>query len=178
MNREHRMPEPLVLDASAAIAIIRAEPQGPAIAALLEGHVAADGRVVVPGHFWLEVGNVLLRRYGFAPERIVGEMQTLDGFAIETIHIDRTLVLLLLDRMWSLNLSAYDAAYLALTESLAASLVTLDGRLAAAAGSWALPRGPHRLAESLSNYKVSDPSEVWAQFGGYLAELRREAAAG
>src|SRR4029079_11640300 len=100
---------------------------------------------------WLEIGNVLLRRYGFAPERIVGEMQTLDGFAIETIHIDRTLLLLLLDRMWSLNLSAYDAAYLAWTESMATSLVTLDLRLAAAAGSRALPRGPHRLQETKGN---------------------------
>jgi predicted nucleic acid-binding protein len=172
------MPEPLVLDASAAIAIIRAEPQGPGIAALLERHVAADGRVVVPGHFWLEVGNVLLRRYRFAPDRIVGEMQSLEAFAIETIHIDRTLLLLLLDRMWTLDLSAYDAAYLALTESLNASLVTLDVRLAAAAGSRAIPRGPHRLAETASNYEVTEPSEVWAHFGGYLAELRREAAAG
>lgn len=41
-----------------------------------------------------------------------------------------------LGRIWELknNLTAYDAAYVALAESLAAPLVTLDGRLAQAPG--------------------------------------------
>jgi predicted nucleic acid-binding protein len=43
----------------------------------------------------------------------------------------------LLDRMWSLrhNLTAYDAAYVALAEALDARLVTADERLAAAPGN-------------------------------------------
>lgn len=42
----------------------------------------------------------------------------------------------LLSRVWSLrhNLSAYDALYIALAESLEAPLVTLDRRLAKAPG--------------------------------------------
>lgn len=42
----------------------------------------------------------------------------------------------LLGRMWTLreNLTAYDAAYVALAEGLRAKLVTRDGRLAAAPG--------------------------------------------
>jgi predicted nucleic acid-binding protein len=42
----------------------------------------------------------------------------------------------LLPRIWQLrdNLSAYDAAYVALAEKLGARLVTRDGRLASAAG--------------------------------------------
>ena len=41
---------------------------------------------------------------------------------------------LLLPRVWQLrqNLTAYDAVYVALAEQLSASLVTKDGRLAAA----------------------------------------------
>jgi predicted nucleic acid-binding protein len=40
----------------------------------------------------------------------------------------------LLDRMWALrdNLTAYDAAYVALAEAMEATLVTCDGRLARA----------------------------------------------
>lgn len=43
---------------------------------------------------------------------------------------------LLLPRVWQLrhNLSAYDAAYVALAEDLGASLLTRDSRLAAASG--------------------------------------------
>jgi len=42
----------------------------------------------------------------------------------------------LLDRMWELrqNLSAYDAAFIALSEALGAPLVTVDARLARASG--------------------------------------------
>lgn len=44
---------------------------------------------------------------------------------------------LLIDRMWELrdNLSAYDAAYVALAELLDAPLVTCDARVAAASGN-------------------------------------------
>ncbi len=47
---------------------------------------------------------------------------------------------LLLPRVWQLrhNLSAYDAAYVALAEQLHASLVTKDGRLATASGHTAI----------------------------------------
>jgi len=43
---------------------------------------------------------------------------------------------LFVDRIWSLraNLTAYDAAYVALAESLPAPLITRDTRLAKAAG--------------------------------------------
>jgi predicted nucleic acid-binding protein len=42
----------------------------------------------------------------------------------------------LLDRIWALrhNLTAYDAAYVALAEALGAPLLTCDARLAAAPG--------------------------------------------
>jgi len=44
--------------------------------------------------------------------------------------------LVLLDRIWRLrqNLSAYDAAYVALSEELKAPLITRDRRLAATLG--------------------------------------------
>ena len=43
----------------------------------------------------------------------------------------------LLDRMWELraNVTAYDAAYVALAEQLTAPLITCDSKLAAANGT-------------------------------------------
>jgi len=56
------------------------------------------------------------------------------------LGVQRFTVVGLLDRMWSLreNLSAYDASYVALAETLGCDLVTADARLGAAPG----PRCP------------------------------------
>lgn len=59
--------------------------------------------------------------------------------AIETwvqLGVERVGVTGLLPRIWALrdNLSAYDAAYVALAEALAVPLLTADGRLARAPG--------------------------------------------
>ena len=105
-------------------------------------------------------------------------IRVLDEFSTRTVEVDRPLWLLALDRMVQHELSAYDATYLALAEALEARLLTLDASLSAAAGSRAFPVGPHRLAETRAAYVTRSPSEVWSEFGDYLASLRREAAAG
>jgi predicted nucleic acid-binding protein len=178
MNLEPKMPDRLVLDASAALAVLRNEPSGVRVLEILRDHTVKNGEVVVPQHFWLEVGNVLLRRYGHTPREVIDRVRVLDDFEPRTVDLDRPLWLLTLDRMQRFKLAAYDALYLAVADVTDASLLTLDSALAAAAGLRAVHIGPHRLAESAPDYEVADPSEVWAQFGGYLAELRREAAAG
>ena len=79
-------------------------------------HVSDAGEVSVPSHFWLEVANVLIRRYRHSPDEVVERVRALDEFAIRTIELDRSLWLLALDRMLQHGLSSYDAAYLALAE--------------------------------------------------------------
>ncbi|MDX1655256.1 MAG: type II toxin-antitoxin system VapC family toxin, partial [Candidatus Competibacteraceae bacterium] len=82
----------------------------------------------------IEVTHVL-RRYSLA-----GELGTRRGReALEDflqLPIIRYPHDLLLPRLWELrhNLSAYDAAYVALAEALSVPLITRDGRLAAATG--------------------------------------------
>ena len=170
------MPETVVLDASAALAILRDEPEGSRVLVMLRAHVADGGSVVVPSHFWLELGNVLIRRYHYDPRTVIERLRLLAEFAIETVEVDRQLFLLALDRSMRFRLSTYDAAYLALVEANGGRLLTLDVRLREAAGSLAIWIGPHRLAEVTAPYGP-EPTEVWAEFGGYLAELRREALA-
>jgi predicted nucleic acid-binding protein len=53
------------------------------------------------------------------------------------LPVRRMLLAPLLDRMWELraNVTAHDAAYVALAEQLAARVITCDAKLAAASGA-------------------------------------------
>lgn len=120
----------IVVDASAAVsALLNA---GPARQAL------ADERVHVPHLIDSEVAHALRR--GVAASRIEpGDAWTaLDRW--RRLGMSRHGVTHLLTRVWELreNLSAYDASYVALAESLDCALLTADARLGRAPGL----RGP------------------------------------
>ena len=93
---------------------------------------ALDGRV--PHLLDLEIAQVL-RRYvsigELTPQRGKQALTDLADFPIIRYPHD-----LFLSRIWALrhNVTAYDAAYLALAESLPAPLLTCDARLVAAPG--------------------------------------------
>jgi predicted nucleic acid-binding protein len=163
----------LVLDASAALAILRGEPAAGEVVARLRAALEA-GPVRVPDLFWLEVVNVLVRRDGWDPDAVVEAIQALDELGLDTAPVDRPLLLLGLDLMAALGLTAYDAAYLALAEADDAALLTLDDRLSAAAGTRSALRRRHRAGEAPAPYETRRPS--WPRFGRYLADLRRATA--
>jgi predicted nucleic acid-binding protein len=175
---EPKMPSSLVVDASAAIAWIRGEPGWPRVASTLEEHLRIGGEVLVPGHFWLEVANTLVRRYHFDLGQVVQEVQDLDHLGVRTVEVDRPLWLLAVDRMGLFGLTAYDAVYLAVAEANGAMLLTLDSEVARAAGSSAILSGPRHLQERPAQYNVREPDAVWAEFGDYLAKLRQDVLAG
>jgi predicted nucleic acid-binding protein len=168
----------LVLDASAAIAILRREPARFDVMDELRESARLRQPTLVPDIFWLEVANVLGRRHRFTPTEIVNAIREVDDLGLTSVQVDRALLLVSIDLAGRHGLSAYDAAYLALAEVEDARLLTLDQGLAAAAGPRAIPLqslGPHRLAEQSASY-VSEPVD-WARFGTYLAQLRAEAQA-
>jgi predicted nucleic acid-binding protein len=174
------MTSTVVLDASAALAVLRKEPDAPAVLAELRGSAERGGRLLVPDLFWLEVTNALLRRYGSTAAEVVEAIRELDELELETIALDRALRLLAVDRSDRHALTSYDSVYLALAEALDADVVTLDARLATAAGPRARPVRPiHRgTAESSPTYAVTEPGaplQAWAGYGAYLAEIRAQA---
>jgi predicted nucleic acid-binding protein len=121
----------IVLDASAAIDWLLQTTAGQRIEKRIYSH---NESLHAPHLLDLEVSQVLRRlaREGAISARRADE-------AIEDlldIRISRYPHFVLVPRIWQLrhNLSAYDAAYVALTEKLGARLVTRDGRLVSASG--------------------------------------------
>ena len=121
----------IVLDASAAIELLRRSDIGRHVANLLAGD---DEDVHVPHLLDVEVAQGLRRlvRIGdLRPARAGQAIEDLANLAaIRHTHEG------LLPRVWALrdNLTSYDAVYVALAEALDATLVTLDAGLAHAPG--------------------------------------------
>lgn len=179
--RPNSVAERVVIDASVALARLLEERSTPTSQALLRAWTEAGNDLLVPSHFWLEVSNVLMRRHWTAAQTVEG-LVALDKLGITTIQSDRTSLLLALDPMERRGLSAYDAVYLALAQSMNARLGTLDRRLAQVAmdaGVVVESDPPTRLAEDSGTYNAAVPQRPsWirsAAVGRHLAELRQGA---
>lgn len=166
------MSRTVVLDASAALAIVRHEPGAEDIHRLLKAVAPSGGRIVVPGSFWTEIVNVLARRYLYAVADIVEAVAMLDGLGLTTVGAGRPGVLSVIEVAVLHGLSAYDATYLALAEALDADLLTLDRDLAAAGGDRAVPRDEGRVSEARARYRLQ-PWIPWPGIADYLDAVRR-----
>ena len=121
----------IVVDASALIEVLLNTPSGSRITQRL-----FDGQETLhaPCLLDIEVAQVL-RRYALAGElnatRGLQAIEDLSDFPLTRYPHD-----LFLSRIWELrhNVTAYDAAYIALAEALDAPLLTRDARLASATG--------------------------------------------
>jgi predicted nucleic acid-binding protein len=119
----------IVVDASAMLEVLLRTETG----ARVEDRLLRRGESLHAPHLLdVEVAQVL-RRYAAAgeltPERGRDALVDLADFPVHRYPHD-----VLLPRIWELrhNVTAYDAAYLALAEVLGARLVTCDARLASA----------------------------------------------
>jgi len=120
-----------VVDASVLAAFYAADdPRRAAIVARL----AAGDALFAPAHLDAELVSALrglARRSPDLERAVPGALRHFARFPIRRVPLAP-----LLARMWELraNVTAYDAAYVALAEELAAPVVTCDSRLAAASG--------------------------------------------
>jgi predicted nucleic acid-binding protein len=166
----------LVIDASIGIAVVRKEPGWKGALDALRLRRVAGSPLLVPSLFWLELVNVLSRRYRLKPAIVIEAIAELEIIGLESVELERPMLLLALDAVVRHRLSAYDAAYLALAESADAELLTADARLAAAAGRRALQvQGSDLIRERPVEYNLQPGSGTWADWPGaanYLRQLR------
>jgi predicted nucleic acid-binding protein len=121
----------IVVDASAALDLVL---RRPAAARIERRLFAPDEMLAAPHVIDLEVAHVLRRLHLGGELTGARGAEALDDFA--ALPIERISHEPLLARIWALraNVTAYDAAYIALAEALDAPLLTLDRRLANATG--------------------------------------------
>lgn len=119
----------IVLDASALLELLLGTARGKKVAAAI---AAPDVLLAAPHLIDLEVAQVLRRlvaRGEVSPRRAEQALDDLAALGLSRYGHEE-----LLPRIWELraNLTAYDAAYVALAEATFATLVTSDAKLATA----------------------------------------------
>lgn len=123
----------IVIDASALVELLVG---GSPLAAKLAARIDSVMESLHAPHLIdLEVASVLR---GLEARRLLAPAAAAQALAdLLALDLTRYSHDTFVPRIWQLrgNLTAYDAAYVALAESLAAPLVTCDGRLAAAPGN-------------------------------------------
>jgi predicted nucleic acid-binding protein len=121
----------IVVDASAVLEVLLRTPVAPAIERRLFG--AGEG-LHAPHLIDIEVAHVLRRCAAGGDMGAERGREALEDLADLSLH--RYSHDVLLPRVWELraNLTAYDAAYVALAEALGAPLITRDRRLGGAVG--------------------------------------------
>jgi predicted nucleic acid-binding protein len=117
-----------VIDASALCAILFGEPEGQIVVDRV-----GDEPLAAPNLLAYEVANTCwkkLKRYPEQRAELLASHSLLSRLRLKQVEIDAAQVVLLAEKT---GLSAYDAAYLWLAQTLKAELVSLDARVLAAA---------------------------------------------
>jgi len=138
-----RLPVSCVIDASVGVKLFLPEESADRAQEFIAGALADQSRSLhVPDLFFVECANVLLKavkRLGYPMGHAKANLRSLRMMGLLTTPTEQ-----LAERAFEISckhgISAYDACYVALSESLGAPLVTADERLAAK-----LVGSPHKI---------------------------------
>jgi len=121
----------IVLDTSAAIDWLLQTPSGLRIEQRIYSHEDTLHSVHLIDVEFVQVLRRLVREGALTPRRAEEAMEDMAA-----LRMTRYAPVVLMQRIWQLrqNLTAYDAAYVALAEALQAPLITRDHRIASAPG--------------------------------------------
>ena len=125
----------IVLDASAAMALLLSEGEGSEVENLIRDTVSKNGQIFVPGLFWYELGNGLLMAEG--RDRVTTDAATQALLAFTQLPIvthqapNASTQVRILGLAQVNGLTYYDASYLELTVRCEAPLRTFDSHLTA-----------------------------------------------
>ena len=121
----------IVLDTSAAVDWLLQTPSGLRIEQRIYAHQDTLHSVHLIDVEFVQVLRRLVREGALTPRRAEEAMEDMAA-----LRITRYAPVVLMQRIWQLrqNLTAYDAAYVALAEALQAPLITRDHRIASAPG--------------------------------------------
>jgi len=125
-----------VVDASALGALVFGEPAAKKIAVILD-----MSSLAAPSLLQYELASICLKKIQSDPQKtelILEAFHLADRLNIDMLTVDHTDVIQLAQQ---LNLTTYDASYLWLAKHLDGKLVTLDQRLAKAAGRSMITEG-------------------------------------
>ena len=123
----------IVLDASAALALLLAEDEGTEVEQILNDTISINGQIFVPGLFWYELGNALLmaeRKNRIDRPSITTAMSSFARLPIVT-HQESDFAIR--NRIMGLaretGLTYYDAGYLELAVRYEAPLKSFDAHI-------------------------------------------------
>ena len=119
----------VVIDSSAIVAVIVAEPEKDAIIEATSGHT-----LIGPGSIPWEIGNAfsaMIRQRRLSVSDAQLGMEILEGIPLQYVNVDMSNVLSIAAEV---NAYAYDAYFLDCALRHTASLLTLDRKLGRAAG--------------------------------------------
>ena len=123
----------IVLDASAAMALVLAEDEGEEVAELIRDTIAVNGQIFVPDLFWYEIGNGMLaaeRARRIAANTTFAAVSILIRFPVVTHRqTDFPVVERVLTLARENQLTYYDACYLELALRFQAPLKSFDVHL-------------------------------------------------
>lgn len=119
------------MDASVAVKWFVVEEYSDASLDLLRGHVAGSLTLAAPALIQYEVLNALRYSHVFDVEKLTRVAKILDDLQLALYSLARELAVLTAKTAYELDLTIYDAAYVALSKHLGARLITADEEITA-----------------------------------------------